>query len=120
MKYVVCSALVVLFLGGLVWASNARGEVMVGAVGSFNTPICKTEKDMVEVAKADEADGVAMAIGVLQGKADCARGQFYAKVVRVVFSAPTARGATIRVLEVEVDGQKFFVLTDSPLTGVES
>lgn len=97
--------------------------VTLGVATGAHAPFCLNQADMVEVAKADMAGGPADAKILLQTKPECGIGEAFVTPKRVVFSGPTKRGATVRVLEVQVDlgdGSKLtlYMLTDVEIEGL--
>lgn len=111
-----------LLIGGLlVFAIDALAQsIRVGEAQWVRAPVCTSEASATEAAKADSEKGVQAAVAVLNAKDDCGFAQVKAQIVRIVFSAETERGATVRVVEAKVELEDrtwltLYVLTDVPV-----
>lgn len=113
MKFLIITTLVALTL----WSTNLKAQVKLYQKAAINAPACLTQEEAVQMAKADMEGGPQKAMEVFQKLDGC--GWVQAQIVpkKVVFSGPTARGKTVRVLESEMtlgDGSTliFYILVD--------
>lgn len=104
------------------FCAAAQAQLMANKPLRGNVPICKFQADMEEMARADSAGGVPAALEVLKTKKDCGIGYVEGVLKGIKLALPTARGATVRVLAVEVtmaDGstQEYYILSDVEVEG---
>ncbi len=110
-----------LITSGIMFACNCEAQVVqVGKVNGITAPACTTEADMIAVAKADSEGGIPKALEAFKANPNCDVAKAMMNVKRVVFSAKTERGATVRVLEVEAEGMKFYIMVDVEVVGFTS
>ena len=105
--------------------SISWGQVALGKDQPVRAPLCMTKEDAIKIAKADVEQGIEVAIKLFNEAQECDIFQGVVKPLRVVYSGPTARGTTLRVLEVEISlesGHKrnFFMLVDAEIIGLQS
>lgn len=86
-------------------------QVKIGDMVLAEVPYCKSLRSAMVVANVDGRLGPEAAVAMLQKLDDCAVGRGVVKFVKIMHSVKTARGTTY-VIQVEVGGNTFYVLTD--------
>lgn len=108
------------------WYAIAHAQTTMLVMGKeqyVRAPMCLTKEDMITVAQADVEGGPPAAIKVFNENPNCDVGDGVVLPVSVVFSGPTKRGATVRVIEIRVDqgdGTKatYYMMVDVQLSGL--
>lgn len=95
----------------LVSLSALADPMPMGKDIRLTAPFCMSKESMIAVAQADNQGGQDAAMAVFKAKPDCAIGQGTAKLTKIILEVPTARGDTVRVIEIEIasEGLKFTV-----------
>lgn len=96
----------------------------LGKEQPVHAPFCTTKEDAIKIARADSVEGIEVARKIFMESPECGWGETMAKPRRVVFSAKTSRGSTVRVIETEVifaDGSKmtFYMIVDVDIPNLQ-
>jgi len=111
-------------LFGMLFAFSASSHaLMLGKPQPARAPMCMSKASAMAIAKADSEVSLEAAQAAFQAADDCGFGQAVVLPLRVIWRGPTARGATVSVIETEVTINDkvhvVFMLTDGEIENLQ-
>ena len=118
------TALSIALFASFGFAAHARADnhLVFGKEQGVRAAFCTQQSDAEAIARADSEEGIPKAREVMAAR-ECGIGTAYVQPVRITYSGKTERGATVRVIEVEIEmidnsKHKFYMVADVEIDGL--